>query len=127
MAYAKIPNLYKSQDILLFKEAWALEKIHGCLREDSLVSMADGSLKPISAIREKEQIVSFDEKNNSFVHALVQDVIVQDVTDQLGWYELEFENGKKLVCTEDHPILTTKGWVQAKDLTPDYEIIHFSD
>lgn len=29
MGYLKIPNLYKSQDILLFKKCYALEKIHG--------------------------------------------------------------------------------------------------
>lgn len=29
MGYMKIPNLYKDQDILLFKECYALEKIHG--------------------------------------------------------------------------------------------------
>lgn len=29
MAYMKIQNLYKDQDILLFKEAYAMEKIHG--------------------------------------------------------------------------------------------------
>lgn len=29
MAYASIDNLYKNQDILLFKECYALEKIHG--------------------------------------------------------------------------------------------------
>lgn len=29
MGYADIPNLYKSQEILLFKECYALEKIHG--------------------------------------------------------------------------------------------------
>ena len=29
MSYVSIPNLYKEQDILLFKECYALEKIHG--------------------------------------------------------------------------------------------------
>lgn len=29
MAYAHIPNLYKAQEILLFRECYALEKIHG--------------------------------------------------------------------------------------------------
>jgi hypothetical protein len=29
MAYQKIPNLYKDQDILLFKRCYAMEKIHG--------------------------------------------------------------------------------------------------
>lgn len=29
MGYMKIPNLYKEKDVLLFKEVWAMEKIHG--------------------------------------------------------------------------------------------------
>jgi hypothetical protein len=29
MGYREIQNLYKSKDILLFKQAWAMEKIHG--------------------------------------------------------------------------------------------------
>jgi len=29
MGYAKIPNLYKVQDILMFRECYAMEKIHG--------------------------------------------------------------------------------------------------
>lgn len=29
MGYAKIPNLYKGQEILMFKRCFALEKIHG--------------------------------------------------------------------------------------------------
>lgn len=29
MSYLHIPNLYKDKSILLFKEAYALEKIHG--------------------------------------------------------------------------------------------------
>jgi hypothetical protein len=29
MGYAHINNLYKDQEILIFKHVWALEKIHG--------------------------------------------------------------------------------------------------
>jgi len=29
MGYADIENLYKNQDVLLFKEVYALEKLHG--------------------------------------------------------------------------------------------------
>jgi hypothetical protein len=31
MGYLHIDNLYKSQDILLFKRCYALEKIHGTI------------------------------------------------------------------------------------------------
>ena len=29
MAYLHIPNLYQDRDVLLFKECYAMEKIHG--------------------------------------------------------------------------------------------------
>lgn len=41
MGYMKIPNLYKSQDILLFHSVFALEKIHG---SSSHISMRDNDL-----------------------------------------------------------------------------------
>ena len=42
MGYMKIPNLYKAQDILLFRECYALEKIHGT---SANVRWKDGGLR----------------------------------------------------------------------------------
>ena len=41
MGYLDIPNLYKEQDILLFKECYALEKIHGTTAH---ITWQDGQL-----------------------------------------------------------------------------------
>ena len=41
MSYMHIPNLYADQDILLFKECYATEKIHGCT---SWFGMKDGKI-----------------------------------------------------------------------------------
>lgn len=41
MGYAHIENLYKNQDILMFRECYALEKIHGT---SAHVSLKDGQL-----------------------------------------------------------------------------------
>lgn len=38
-------------------------------------------------------------------------------------FEIEFEDGHKVVCSDKHPFLTTKGWVPAKDLTDEHEIV----
>ena len=48
MAYLSIDNLYKAQTILLFKECYALEKIHGTsahitYRENQLTFFSGGS------------------------------------------------------------------------------------
>lgn len=41
MAYMHIDNLYRNQDILLFKECWALEKVHGT---SAHISWKDGQV-----------------------------------------------------------------------------------
>lgn len=51
MAYQKIPNLYNDQDILMFRECYALEKIHGTsahvgyVPEDEAVAFFSGGEK----------------------------------------------------------------------------------
>ena len=126
MGYLHIQNLYRqeAQVIFLFKEVFCLEKIHGCLRADSLINMADGSLRPIKDVKPKDKVKSFDEKTKKIVEAEVTSVVIQEKSDLLDWFCLEFDGGRKIVCTEDHPVLTNKGWVQSKDLTDSYEIIH---
>lgn len=37
--------------------------------------------------------------------------------------ELTFDDGRTLICTPDHQILTNRGYVEAQDLTEDDEII----
>lgn len=61
---------------------------------------------------------------DTLVPAKVNGVLTQPITDGLDWFELEFDNGRVLRCTEDHPILThNRGWVIAKDLTEKDEIV----
>ena len=59
MAYLSIDNLYKSQDVLLFKEVWALEKVHGT---SAHVAWQDGALRFFSGGSPHDQFVSlFDQ------------------------------------------------------------------
>lgn len=37
--------------------------------------------------------------------------------------QLEFSNGRHLLCTPDHRVCTTDGWVQARDLTPQHTLL----
>lgn len=127
MGYLHIDNLYKpvAQDILLFKKCYALEKIHGCLKSDTKVTMSDMSEKKIKDIKKGDLVKSYSLASKSFVDSEVEAVIVQDKTDLLPWYCVELANGKSIICTEDHPFLTNKGWVQAKDLIETHELIEF--
>lgn len=123
MSYLKINNLEKDRRILEFKQVYALEKVHGCFRADALINMADGSYKEIKSVNAGDMVKSYDTINKIFVDKKVVNAFAKPVTDSLDWYEFTLENGSKFVCTEDHPILTTLGWVQAKNITEKYDII----
>lgn len=124
MGYMKVDNLYKNNQIMEFKHCYALEKVHGCLHESMKVRMSDGSEKTMKDIQTGDQVVTYDERNKNFTTSTVAGKIVQPKTDKLKWYNLSFDNGKNLLCTEDHPIYTnTRGWVEAKDLTFEDDIL----
>jgi hypothetical protein len=58
MGYMKIPNLYRNQAILLFKECFAMEKVHGT---STRVSWKDGNLTFSSGGAKHETFVAFFE------------------------------------------------------------------
>ena len=93
-----------------------MEKIHGCLREDQKVLHECGCYIPISETKPGDRVICFDEVVKQFTASNVNEVIIQDVTDELDWYELTFDDGRILICTEDHPVLTARGWIIARDL-----------
>jgi len=122
-----INNLYKEQTILLFKECWALEKIHGCVQKGTKISLANGSEIPVEEISIGDVILTFDENKKEFITSVVKNVIIQEKTEKLRWLKLTLKNGRILTCTEDHPILTkNRNWVNALDLDENDEIIDIS-
>lgn len=114
MGYLKIPNLYQKFDLF---ECFCLEKIHGCVRKGTLVRLSNGLNKPIEEIKKGEEILSFDTKKRCFTTTLVDCLIIQEKTESLKWVEILLEDGRNLICTEDHPLLTTRGWIEAVNLT----------
>lgn len=79
MGYAKIPNLYKEQTIMMFRECWAMEKVHGTsahlgwTREGKLYFFSGG------------------EKHDNFVALFDQDKLNE------AYQKLEHLHGKKLI------------------------------
>ena len=55
MGYLHIDNLYKSQDVLLFREVWATEKIHGT---SAHIAWKDGALRFFSGGGKHEPFVA---------------------------------------------------------------------
>ena len=124
MSYYEIDNLYKSQTILQMKEVYALEKIHGCVKHGTLITLSNGEKIPIERIRKGFFILSYNEYSKTFVPAEVEKLLVKHKNKSLSWFKLDFNNGNTLICTEDHPILTyNRGWVIAKDIKSNDDII----
>lgn len=132
MGYIHIDNLYRAPEFLLC-QCYALEKIHGCVHEDSLIKMAEGNQKPIKDIVKGDLVKSYWTENSTFVDSPVMDVIIQEKTDLLDWFKLQFTNGSTLVCTEDHPIKVVKKgpnaleWIKAKYMTRFHNIVCFQE
>jgi len=109
----------------MFKECFALEKIHGCLKKGSKVKLSNGRDVNIEDIRKGDIVVSYDEENKKFVDKKVLNVLIQESDIRLPWMEISLQNNKGVICTEDHPFLTKRGWVEAMSLTISDEIVEY--
>jgi intein/homing endonuclease len=102
MSYLHINNLYKDREILLFKECYAMEKIHGCLEESTLVETKDG-VKTIKEICESEysgNIKSYDFTSHKSCWKKITNHFINDEVED--WFEFELEDGEKLKLTGNH-------------------------
>lgn len=79
-----------------------------CFTPDTLITMADGSLKPIGEIQSGDMILSQDAATGLNVLATVTNVITR--IDR-PMYEFKLANGASLRASEDHPLYVQgKGW-----------------
>lgn len=88
----------------------------GCVVEGTKIQMSDGSLKEVQDIEENEEVKTLTG------HSIVTHTWNPD-TLEIGepyCYEVEFEDGYKVQCSDKHKFLIMHGdtpkWVEAKDL-----------
>lgn len=93
--------------------------IFQCVDEETSVAMADGTQKCIGQIEVDDEVMTYDEASRQFVASSVERIYDQGMNDCI---ELEFDDGRKLICTMDHPVLTRRGWIIAGELGCDDEI-----
>jgi len=86
------------------------EKLDGCLRADQKVLMADGTEKPIGEVSVGDNVKSYNLEGR-----FEDKPVVNTYRKPTGgaWVRILFDNGRELVCTIEHPILTTRGWMSA--------------
>jgi DNA polymerase-3 subunit alpha len=97
----------KAERVWELMEKFAGYGFNKCLTGDTLIEMADGSRKPITAVRDGDRVLT---KDGPFPALAVQ----PSGSRQIG--RLQLANGMTVSCTPDHPIFTQRGWVNAEDL-----------
>lgn len=130
MSYMHIDNLYKNQDILMFKECYAMEKIHGCVQAMTKINLYDGSKIPITQIKKGDYVLGKD-KNGSIIPSKVLNIF--DNGQEKNWLYIvgtrfmagRGGNGKFAInCTEQHkfysPLLNK--YILAKNLKVNDEV-----
>lgn len=83
------------------------EKVDGCVHEDEIINTEDGpkTIKEVCDSKYTGKVESFNhETNNIEYHKILNHSIKENINN---WYEIETENGKKVVLTEDHYV-----WVE---------------
>lgn len=91
----------------------------GCLVENTEVQMYDGSMKYIQDIKVGDLVKTL-EGPKSVEHTWNPETLEFGEPE---CFEIEFEDGYIVTCSDNHPFLTDKGWVKAKDLTTDMNIV----
>lgn len=76
--------------------------LHNCFEAGSKVLMADGEYKNIEEIQVGEEVLSYD---NSRGVTTKERVLMTSTTLETELIEIEFSNGEKITCSDEHPFL----------------------
>ena len=90
-----------------------------CFVSDTLVTMADGTKKPIELVQVGEFVLSFDTDNRVFVTAKIEDVLHHEAQEIDGYWLI---NG--IGVTPDHLMFVNGGWKAAEDVEIGDVLLH---
>jgi len=89
----------------LSKDFKVTEKFDGCLDYHTPIETLEFGILPIGKIVEENikcHVASYDFDDGTKVYEQILGVSVEDNKD--NWFEIELENGKQLIVTENHYI-----------------------
>jgi len=125
--YTDIENFRNYNRVILEGEDVVItEKIHGCLDENTLITLGNGEKKRIKDIVEDEnyigsKILSYDFDKNKQTFDEIE--FLYNNGESEDWVKLIFDNGIRLIVTENHIIHTKQGEIKAKDIEEYHEVI----
>lgn len=102
------------QGLNSYKQISKIRLYWGCVAEDTQILMADGTMKRADEVVEGDEVMSKDGG---------KDIVCKVIsgTNQT-MYRMKLESGKELLATDDHPIVTDKGFVAVIDLNTDSRV-----
>lgn len=84
----------------------------GCVVADTKITMSDSTLKSVQDIEVGEYVKTMN-GHNMVTHTWNPDTLLEGEPE---CYEIEFEDGYKVTCSDKHKFLIDGKWVEAKDL-----------
>jgi intein/homing endonuclease len=88
-----------------------------CIYEDTLVSLVSGLSKKICDISIGDKLWGYN--GSGLCISSCTNKAYMGIKETLC---IEFINGRELICTKDHKIMTDKGWKKAEELTIDDKV-----
>ena len=84
-----------------------------CIEGEALISMADGTSKPIKDVLIGEAIVGLineDHNGNPISYRYAQATVLNKIKTLKEAFEIVLENDNRVICSGDHRWLTDRGW-----------------
>ena len=89
-----------------------------CVESGTLIATPKGQV-PVEQIRDGDLVLAYDSSSGRLVEAAVAGTTSREVDEVL-----EIRVGDRVLrVTEDHPLMTRRGWVRAGDLTEEDEVL----
>lgn len=114
-----IRSFYRSADFIAPSQANGCAMACGyCVEAGTLISTPEGQV-PVEQIQDGDPILAYDSCLERLVEARAGRTASREVDEVI---EIRV-GGRVLRVTEDHPLMTRRGWVRAGDLTEDDEVL----
>lgn len=111
------------EDVHDFIDGVVCVMVDECLSGDTLIKTPSGE-RFIKDMKPGDKIYSYDEKTKTFIEDMVVKLHTNLVkSNSAKMLELELEDGSIIQITENHKMLTQRGWIMAGDLLIDDDII----
>ena len=95
-----------------------------CSLPTDRINMADGTEKTISDLEVGDRVLAYDELNSKFVASTVSSIFSGGVQEV---FNIKLRDGNEINVSGNHPIMTQRGWVIAKELTTSDKVVEVFD